>query len=587
MKVNLPTSMSQTRADVSLKSTDRPEPEATGLFSLQMHKILHQDDDESGIPDRYPNARSGYGEAEDDSPDAASKSKLSATGSDHSGDNARGPVGSNETGTRESGSRAPSEEGNPGANNRVQTESEEIVSESSKGGNRLPAVNNGQRASHIPAPGEAETEAEGGSGKAHVRLSHTDISGTEFHKAGISAASDSQRQASQTQADSSDTTAGGKKTTIPERADKTLTEVPPAGGSTQPGTGLSGTEAGSNRNAWEEDFEPVSQIPANSRIAGRVTDDRNPHLKTDGNVESLRFVTAETDRKEEGVRQQSLMDTRDVNTSESGKFIPLDRDMVENPLKHRNSFRESVFPQKSEVPGNEISNRLPAGDANSSGENSESGDNNDRIAAAPAFRGGGNASGSGERTNTNPAKGFQAEIGNHLATGTTNGSVSQTAAGMHATKPTAPHANDLLSQVTERIQFLIRDGGDVVRIRLQPDEFGRMEIRAESTSRGMFVRIAAETGSVKGVLENNLHMLQQNLLEHGLKVDRIQVELHEFFDSQSAFGHSAKSGNSNPEQNQKAAHRNFNTEEDGSDLAAADDDGEGAYRPEARFYTVA
>ena len=159
--------------------------------------------------------------------------------------------------------------------------------------------------------------------------------------------------------------------------------------------------------------------------------------------------------------------------------------------------------------------------------------------------------------------------------------------GMSTLKPVAPRSNEFFSQITERIQFLMRDGRDAVRIRLQPDEFGHMEIRAESTARGMTVRISAETGNVKSILENNLHILHQNLQELGLKVDRIQVELQGLLDPQNASGHSSRSGHSNSGQNEKGMHRNSYPHETSMEDTIPEDLDAGFFVPDRRFHTIA
>jgi flagellar hook-length control protein FliK len=155
---------------------------------------------------------------------------------------------------------------------------------------------------------------------------------------------------------------------------------------------------------------------------------------------------------------------------------------------------------------------------------------------------------------------------------------------LNTAKPDAPRQNEFLSQVAERVQILIRDGGDSVRIRLQPDQFGQMEIRAESTSRGMNVRILAETESVKNILEHNIPALQQNLHDLGVKVDRIQV-MQDLFDSQSNTGHSSKSGN--PGQGENRSTRNFLSSGNRAEDKETEEANSDIYRHWSRFHTVA
>ena len=103
---------------------------------------------------------------------------------------------------------------------------------------------------------------------------------------------------------------------------------------------------------------------------------------------------------------------------------------------------------------------------------------------------------------------------------------------------------EFISQLAGRMQVLLQDGKEEIRIQLKPDSLGHLEIRAESTTDGVVARIVAESSNVRNYLESNLHLLHQSLLDQGLKVDRIQVTIQNGSDSQSFSGHAAQSGNS-------------------------------------------
>ncbi len=101
---------------------------------------------------------------------------------------------------------------------------------------------------------------------------------------------------------------------------------------------------------------------------------------------------------------------------------------------------------------------------------------------------------------------------------------------------------ELIQQIAERIQIQLRDGKSEIVVQLKPDSLGRLEIRAESTSSGVVARITTESGSVKGYLESNLHLLQQTLQDQGLKVDRIHIIVQDGFNSQSSPGYASQFG---------------------------------------------
>jgi flagellar hook-length control protein FliK len=154
-------------------------------------------------------------------------------------------------------------------------------------------------------------------------------------------------------------------------------------------------------------------------------------------------------------------------------------------------------------------------------------------------------------------------------------------------KNASVQSNEFISQISERIQFQIRDGGGVMRIRLQPDNFGHLEIHAESTSKGVVARIIAESAGVKSILENNLHILQQNLQDQGVKVDRIYVMIQDGVDAQSFSGYFAKSGHQGSGQTGKDNRRNFKAVNEKPENSSMDNSINGILGGNVRFHTVA
>jgi flagellar hook-length control protein FliK len=108
-----------------------------------------------------------------------------------------------------------------------------------------------------------------------------------------------------------------------------------------------------------------------------------------------------------------------------------------------------------------------------------------------------------------------------------------------APKHNAPsQTTDFLSQLSERIQMQLRDNQNILTIQLKPSSLGRVEIKAETSGSGVLATIVTESASVKDYLENNLHLLQQNFQDQGLKIDRINVTVQEgFWHQQPSSGH--------------------------------------------------
>jgi flagellar hook-length control protein FliK len=82
-------------------------------------------------------------------------------------------------------------------------------------------------------------------------------------------------------------------------------------------------------------------------------------------------------------------------------------------------------------------------------------------------------------------------------------------------------------EVAERISTVVSGARGEVTIQLKPDQFGRMNIVAESGTSGILARITTESASLKQYLENNLPVLQQALQGQGLKIERIDVVVQE------------------------------------------------------------
>jgi len=110
--------------------------------------------------------------------------------------------------------------------------------------------------------------------------------------------------------------------------------------------------------------------------------------------------------------------------------------------------------------------------------------------------------------------------------------------------------SEFFLQIAEKFQMLVRNGNGEIHIQLRPENLGRLDIRAEAGANGVLARIVTESNSVKSYLESNLHALQQSFQEQGLKVERIDVLVHEGFDARNPAAHQQHSGNngsSNPQ----------------------------------------
>jgi len=177
--------------------------------------------------------------------------------------------------------------------------------------------------------------------------------------------------------------------------------------------------------------------------------------------------------------------------------------------------------------------------------------------------------------------------------------LSGSAKGIGSSSPAAPStgqapgtpSRDFIFQVSERIQYQIREGKGELRIQLKPANLGRMEIMAETATNGVIARITTESNSVKSYLENNLHVLQQTLQDQGLKVERIYIVVHDGLDSSLPSGYGAQFGNTGS----RFSGEDYRGSSGSPGIAAADPPEEisvdlsswMALNPSVRFYTIA
>ncbi len=360
-----------------------------------------------------------------------------------------------------------------------------------------------------------------------------------------------------------------------------------AGGSGTFRINLPGTDSSVSRTIREELSPPGLRAHDNDKGGQKVSEKGSTNFPSETVGEDLQGSSRESRIKGELNLFNAGQDDLEQDASEPGKLNPAKSGFVQESVKNRDAARKTDFSRMDVPSENEVSAKTTEKHTTPGGEKSESGSNPDAYATARATRHIGSPLQGASDKDTNAVKGFHSEIGQQVSASASRLSVSNEPMGGHTLKPVAVQSEEFFSHITGRIQFLIRDGGESVRIRLHPDEFGHMEIRAQSSSRGITIRISAEAGSVKSILENNLHALQQNLQDHGLKVDRIQVELQEFPDSQSAAWHFSKSGHSNSDHNDNGAHRDFDSNKYNPEDVSTDNPDAGFWTPDRRFHTIA
>jgi flagellar hook-length control protein FliK len=589
MKINIPMNVSPTRANVPAKSAGQSDPDAIGLFSIQMNKILSQSDEKNGVGGGY--SQSGNDESGDDASGSMYRTNAHEIESNvtvRDIRNQRTDVDSKEdAGDKRGSSEAGMKDGSSGVNGGAETGKSVNSPGQFEESARDKTENEEKKKFDVPASKETDTKTPNGpDGKTAISLQKGEEPGMISGTAGTRADADTKLQNSRTPDLSTEWTEKGQRAADSTPGSNPAEEIPVSDGSGRIQKNLTESDLATSRAGREGSFTVPSQSSGSGRTEAGISGNTESDSSLFNSREDLNASEGGSGQKREIQALNTGHGNRVTSPLESGtaggKQIP-----VADPLNRQDAAERNGFARMSDFAGEETSIKTSAEETPSNGNRGESGDDSRQAATAKTFQVDGNVSQTAAGRDAIQVKSFQTELSGHASAGPVHVSGSNAPAGPNMARPMAPQSNEFLSQVTERIHFLIRDGGDAIRIRLQPDEFGHMEIRAESTARGMAVRISAETGSIKSILENNLHILQHNLQELGLKVDRIQVMLQDFFDSQSNSGHFSKSGNSNSGQYEKGSRRNFGGNGNSPEDAVHDNDDEAVYIPDARFHTVA
>jgi flagellar hook-length control protein FliK len=165
------------------------------------------------------------------------------------------------------------------------------------------------------------------------------------------------------------------------------------------------------------------------------------------------------------------------------------------------------------------------------------------------------------------------------------------AASTSAELVSKPQSRDFVQQLADQIQVQVREGKEEIRIQLKPELLGRIEIKAEITPAGVTARIITESTSVKSYLENNIQILQQTLVDQGLRMDRIQIVAQDGMDAQFSSGYGTQFGQAGTGRNGRDSESDSETTGSGSidasDEITVDSVAWLALNPNNRFYTVA
>ena len=92
----------------------------------------------------------------------------------------------------------------------------------------------------------------------------------------------------------------------------------------------------------------------------------------------------------------------------------------------------------------------------------------------------------------------------------------------------------LINQVGKQISRSILRGERVIRLQLKPPELGTVKIEMNIKDNILKLGMIAENSSVKELLLSNVHELKQALVEQGVKLDKLDVQINYNFDQSLA-----------------------------------------------------
>jgi hypothetical protein len=96
--------------------------------------------------------------------------------------------------------------------------------------------------------------------------------------------------------------------------------------------------------------------------------------------------------------------------------------------------------------------------------------------------------------------------------------------------------SDLLGQIVERATMIQKGQQSEMRMTLKPEVLGHLRMHVITENHSVVVRIVAENGMVKDVIEGNLQALKDSLAGQGLAVDDVEVSIEQEYENKDPKG---------------------------------------------------
>ncbi|CAN2048624.1 flagellar hook-length control protein FliK [Candidatus Magnetomoraceae bacterium gMMP-1] len=92
--------------------------------------------------------------------------------------------------------------------------------------------------------------------------------------------------------------------------------------------------------------------------------------------------------------------------------------------------------------------------------------------------------------------------------------------------PSRPVPNYMSQQVGRQVSLALKRGDNQVRLQLKPAQLGSLQLDMEVHNNVLKIGIAADKQTTKDLLLANVHELKSALSEHGIKVDKVDIQIN-------------------------------------------------------------
>lgn len=97
--------------------------------------------------------------------------------------------------------------------------------------------------------------------------------------------------------------------------------------------------------------------------------------------------------------------------------------------------------------------------------------------------------------------------------------------------------NEVITQVANQIDQMVKTNRSSVRLQLYPEELGHIDLRIVTTKDGISVTMLTEKASTQQVLKSDMDVLKQNIEQAGIQLTNLNINQGQNSNKQQAFDH--------------------------------------------------